>query len=210
MGRYRTSACATDEVLRITISSLFKDGYLRAGCTTSGVYEWNRNGTPAGQITIEANLDKVCIRLIYTITDRDGIKTDRDYLVFLVTQPSNLGKGVVYYFICPMSGRRCRIIYSAYGSPFFTAREAYQNRLYYHCQMSSRLDKANDDYWRLERGLEKRPKQRRAYMYAGRPTKRYLKDQKTYQRLEKLDEERWSITSMPKKLWPIFQAECRR
>ena len=208
MGRNSTGAYATSEVHRIELGSLFKLGFLKEGGTTRGNYSWDRNGTPAGHITIEGNLDLLSIRLIYTLTDNgSGEKVDRDYKVSLIARPSNLGKGQVYFFLCPYSGRPCRILYSAYFSPYFKCKAAYKTPLFYDSQMSSRLDKANDDFWRLERALMKRPRQRKAYNYAGKPTRRYLKQQRDFQRLEELDNERWSQSSMPKRLWATFHAE---
>src|SRR4051794_10619144 len=115
---------------------------------------------PTGSIScVSSYLENDCnkyLELIYTLTSRrDGTKTNRQYKVYLDEVDSNLSKGKVLYFLCPESGRRCRILYSAYGSYLFKSREVYRYRLYYDCQQASKLSKYNDTYWRIESHLKK-------------------------------------------------------
>lgn len=42
-------------------------------------------------------------------TDRDE-KHDIKYKVLIVVIPSNLGKGLIYYFVCLFSHKRCRVL----------------------------------------------------------------------------------------------------
>ena len=117
------------------------------------------------------------ITLSYNKTDHDGKKHDRNYSVFIVSKPSNLGKGQVYYLLCPFTWKRCKILYMGYGSLYFKSREAYRHRIYYPSQLSSQQDKHKDKYWSLERKLER--------LYKAHPKRHYRgKNTRIMQRIE--------------------------
>lgn len=160
MGRPSTGAWTVYESLRIELSYLIKNKYLRKGKKQSSILSWaNQHGKNSGSITIVLSyleeVEEKYVRLIYTSTDKLGQKTDHDYKVFFVQVESNLGKGKVLYFLCPTTGKKCRILYKAYNSIIFKSREAYQNRLYYDCQHASKLDKYNDNFWRIDKYVSK-------------------------------------------------------
>ena len=125
------------------------------------------------------------------------MKKDLSVLLSEITE-QKYQKGNIYYFICPISGKRCKILYMGYGSNYFKCRKAYQNRIYYPCQLSSRLNLHNDIYWRVERQLENLyPKHPKTH-YKGnltRPQKRIktLEEKRNFH-----DEKRWNI--LPKSL----------
>ena len=73
--------------------------------------------------------DELHVRLIYSVTDREGERTDYDYQVSLVTTPCNFG-GVRYWFGCPHCGRRVAVLYLAPGDVYFRCRHC--NNLSYH------------------------------------------------------------------------------
>jgi hypothetical protein len=181
MGRDSTGAWTTDECLRIELSYLLKTKYLVRGRITTGSLAWRYNGNPSGTINILSSWltgegQRPYIRLTYTTTDRaTGVKEDRDDTVYLEARPSNLGKGEVLYFICPSSGQRCRILYKAYGSRIWKSRTAYQNRIYYPTQKSSKRNISNDRYWQLESQIDKLTGKRRPGTYRGKLTKRALR-----------------------------------
>ena len=120
-------------------------------CPFAGTTSWNTGAS----ITFLLSKDEtgICLELIYSKTIKEK-KESFNYKVRIVSVPSNLGKGNNYYFTCPISGKRCKILYMAYGSNYFKCRNAYQNRIYYLCQLSSRLNLNNDIYWRVERQLK--------------------------------------------------------
>lgn len=72
--------------------------------------------------------------------------------IHLVTLRSNLGNGDVYYFLCPQTGRRARVLYRCNGSPIFMHRQAYQ-RLFYTCQVVSKNELHSLMYWRFSNKL---------------------------------------------------------
>src|SRR5690349_11165343 len=103
-----------------------------------------------------------------------------NYNIIIIGMPSNLGKGLVYYFLCPFTHKKCKILYKGYGALHFRSRESYSHRIYYPCQLSSRLDKHNDRYWAIEKKLEGLDKKYTKYHYRGRKTAKK-------QRIERLE-----------------------
>lgn len=115
------------------------------------------------------------------------------YDIRIVSIPSNLGKGRMYYFICPFTHKWCKYLYMGYGSPYFKSREAYSHRIYYASQLSSRLNKPNDIYWRLERQLEVlRPLHPKNH-YKGTVTKAQQRIARLEQKKYVHDEIRWRV-----------------
>jgi hypothetical protein len=99
-----------------------------------------------------------------------------NYQVQLITAPANIGKGRVYYFICPNIGKRCRKLYSV--GERFLHREAFTDCMYesqtYSAksrQLCKMYEKAFDSDKLYEQLYSKHFKR----TYAGKPTKRYLK-----------------------------------
>ncbi len=172
MGRYSTGATTTDASLRLSIKFLKEHGYLENDSFRGGTVNYDVGGTPSGSISISVSTENdPYVELRYTITDNwSGEKTERDYRVDLERVPSNLGKGFRYYFNCPTTGRRCTILYQAYGSHFFKSREAYQNRLYYPSQLESKRFRGIRMF-EEERILMALYSKRRKHTYKGRKTK---------------------------------------
>lgn len=191
----------TKEVMRLELGYLVKGGYIQKGRTIRSSISW----TGGANISIESTYPEgrePQLKLRYTITSRGGEKTDYNYTIFLMEKPSNLGKGYVLYFLCPETGKPCRILYLAYGSTIFTSRETYSGkcRLYYEPQLDSRRGRANSIYWRIERQLEKMNKGRATYTYKGKPTRRALRLDRLREKKERADRIRWSILSYPVKI----------
>jgi hypothetical protein len=150
MGRYNTGAVTTGQCLQVSIKAFTK--HIKEGTNfLVGSMNWDSGGSITVKLLKENNRYFVELDYIKTI---DGEKKNIQYKVLVCTVPSNLGKGEVYYFLCPFSHKRCKVLYMAYGSLYFKSRVAYRHRIYFASQMSSRLDKHNDAYWRLERKLE--------------------------------------------------------
>ena len=200
MGRYSTGAITTGGALRIELSNLLKTDAIKKHCFCYRSINW----TNGSSIRIETSYNTDAgnyIRFIYTNTDREGNKTDKDYKISLVAVPSNLGKGEVLYFICPVTHRKCRILYCCYGSDIWKSRMAYQNRIYYNSQISSKRSYWNDRYWDYENKIEKLEaeniKRRKQYTYKGKPTKFALKMEKLNMLRDHYDNSRWMPESFP-------------
>ena len=87
-----------NEALQINISKLKGWGYLIPQQIKSGTLNWSRNGNQTGSISIKVNTHskQPYIELNYKYRDET-----RNYKVSLVSMPSNLGKGIIWYFLCP-------------------------------------------------------------------------------------------------------------
>ena len=160
MGRHSKGAWTVYESTRLEMSFLLKKGYIRKNYIGTGQLTWNNGrGEKIASAGFRSSYlmdeDERYVELTYTVTTRDGQKTGYNYKIYFVEVPSNLGKGKILYFQCPRTRRKCRILYMAYGSPKFICRQAYCYRIYYDCQVASKLRKYNEAYWRLESHLKK-------------------------------------------------------
>jgi len=188
MGRLSTGAMKTAGVCRIDMRYLTKWGAFKySNCSIP--MSWS-DGSSIGMNLINFN-NASYLELNYTLTDRAGIKHDLNYKVYLDKVPSNLGRGFVYYFLCPTTGRRCRILYRAYGCHTFRSRGAFSYRLYYPAQAGSKrfrvFDKkesAEVKYQRLTEG-----RKRHQDYFKGKRTMYSLKKEISLKRYLMLEEE---------------------
>lgn len=196
MGRNSTGAITTKESPRIELSFLVKDGFIKKNCRTRGSLSW----TNGSSILIESQyleIDK-WIRLVYTLTDRNGDEYNYDYKIYLDTVPSNLGKGDILYFLCPISGKRCKILYRAYGYHKWKSRETYNSRIYYPIQVSSKLGIANDRYWQLKREIDNIYRKKHLKLeYDGKPTRKAKYLEKLEAKRNFWDYARWQNKYLP-------------
>jgi len=58
------------------------------------------------------------------------------------------------YFLCPVTGERCRILYKCYGSKIWKSRDSYSYPIYYPCQVASKKGYFDERYWTIERRLD--------------------------------------------------------
>ncbi len=131
------------------------------------------------------------IRLAYTY---NGI--EKNYQVFLSSMPSNLGKGKIYYFICPVNGSRCRKLYFCGESGIWQSRTAFKTRLYYPYQLSSKYNYNNDRFWSIERQLKDLYSRMVKSHYRGCITRLQLSIERMEEKRKLFDKLRW--TKVPK------------
>lgn len=171
MPRFPTFPILYDDTQQISISKLKEWGFLLPGQIKGGTLTWSINEEPTGSISIMVDTysDQPCIELDYKYQD-----IPRNYIVNLVSLPSNLGKGRVWYFVCPKTNKRCRILYSING--YFYHREAFTGCFYFSQTRSKK--------WRIMEsddicGFRSEKVYRTIYSkhfkkhYNGNPTKRY-------------------------------------
>lgn len=202
MGRYRTGT-TTAETCRIELSYLLKRELLQKGKVTLSSLNW----TNGSSIRIECHYtdEEQYIRLLYTLTSWNGEETELDYKIHLSFVPSNLGKGEVPYFLCPATGNRCRILYRTYGSHIFKSRDAYSQTIFYPSQVSSKIYKYCDEYWRLDKEIKKlKEETRNQTHYNGKPTRRYKRLQRLIEKQNRADYLRFTPAHMPKVLRDSF------
>ena len=87
---------------------------------------------------------------------------------------SNLGKGNVLFFICPVTGRKCRKLYKTQTANIWQCRQAFKNRLYYPLQLCSRMQSYNEKYHAYSFWIYKHSERRLLSNHTGKPTKRHL------------------------------------
>jgi len=176
MPKCSTFPTLYDECKTVSISLLKKNGYLKPDQWKNGTITWSRGEgenkqiTGSISITVNTETESPYLNLDYKSNDKP-IK----YRVHLVSIPSNIGKGVVWYFICPRTGKRCRKLYLA--DTYFFHRSAFQG-CFYENQTYSHKNRKLHNYFEKAFGVEKiyerlNSKHFKTH-YADKPTKRYL------------------------------------
>ena len=178
MGRYYwSSKQVTEDLKRVTIPFLKKNGYLNQEWKSGGI-NWSRNREEIGNIGIQSTIDErwCYVRFSYSQINRDtNEKKEFDYQVQLVTTPCNYG-GVRYWFKCPLSikgqycGKRIGILYK--GGDYFGCRHCYN--LTYESRNLSGIFKATGKTI-SEPELGELHNKIRCKYYAGKMRKRYKK-----------------------------------
>lgn len=161
-----------DEALQLHISKLKEWEYLKPKQVKSGTITWSINGNETGSISIKVNThsQQPYITLDYKYRDEP-----RNYEVRLVSMPSNLGKGLIWYFLCPQTNKRCRKLYSIGG--YFFHRDAFFNCMYDSQTKSKKwreLERLFGGYFVLDKYYEQLYSKHFKKFYKGKPTKRYL------------------------------------
>lgn len=158
-GRYRTrNRGAIEEALRLDMRVLRRRGFLRPGAAATGPVEWTCRGQRSGSIQLTVNLislDDAHAVLTYSANDVPTVQR-----VQLALDPCRFG-GHRFYWVCPVTGRRCVIL--AYAVGRFASRQA--QRLTYATQSEDALDRlrlARDKAEARARGKDGHPRPRGA------------------------------------------------
>ena len=159
-----------EDLKSFSISDLSRWGYVPyCKHLQSGSIEWSRNGKVNSSISITCK--EKSIELSYSWRDEE-IR----YTISLESIRSNLGKGKVLYFVCPITKLRCRKLYLINGR--FSHRTA-QGGAYYESQLRSKymrfLDTHYKDYFIVDKLYSEIQKKHFKKTYKGRLTKRYVK-----------------------------------
>ena len=182
MPKPHTFPTLYDEVKTVSITFLTKHGYLKPNQLKVGSVHWSRNGENIGSISI-----RVCTHSenLFLEFDYKCNQVPIKYKVQLISVPSNLGKGVVWYFVCPRTGKHCRKLYLA--DTYFYHREAFKGCMYEKQTQSKKsryLDKILGAYFKTDQLYEQLYKKNFKKQYAGKPTKNYLKLTQQIQKAE--------------------------
>lgn len=173
MPRYSTYPYLFDESKSISTIKLRKWGYLKTPVHIGSSIIWSRNGVETSSIgiIIKMNDYESSITLKYNCND-----TDYDYKVRLVSIPSNLGKGEIWYFICPFTQKRCRKLHLINGR--FMHRSALPSGMYSKQTQSKtwrQMEKIYSPYFDSEKNYKELHSKYFKRYYNGKPTKRYIK-----------------------------------
>ena len=173
MPKPQTFPTLFDEVKTVSISFLTKYNYLKPNQWQSGTITWSRNGNKTGSISIKVNTQS---ESPFIILDYKCNEVPINYKVRLVSTLSNLGKGIVWFFVCPSTGKRCRKLYLV--DTYFYHRSAFRGCMYEKQTQSKKiryLDKTLGVYFRTDQLFEQLYKKHFKKHYAGKPTKKYFK-----------------------------------
>ncbi len=186
MAKFPTFPTLYDNVLQISIKKLKEFGYLEKNKVITSSLHWSRNGEETASISIRVNTftEPHHIELIYNTNGEP-----RNYKVSLVTIPSNLGKGKIWYFLCPHTHKKCRKLYLIGG--YFLHREAFTGCMYESQTVSKHyrfLENTFGAVFKTERLYEQLYSKHFTKYYKGKPTKKYLRILEQLKKAENIDE----------------------
>jgi hypothetical protein len=173
MGRNSSLPTVYDFCNKINISDLIRWKYFKPNTLVSGTITFKNFNSEYFKVSIQVfNCpDQPYTELNYTI---NGITIN--YRIYFELFPSNLGKGLVWFFICPRSGKRCRKLYLI-GSHFYH-RSAYNFGTYQTQTLGTKdkfLVKQFDKMVKSDNAKRKLYSKNFKKHYKGKPTKQYLK-----------------------------------
>lgn len=162
-----------DECKTLSLSKFKEWGYLEPNSIKSGTVHWSRNEQRYSSISVSIN----------TFADRPYLELDYkcngepiNYKVYLVSIPSNIGEGKVWYFLCPNTHKRCRKLYMI--NTYFLHRTAFKNAMYER-QTYSKHSRDQIRIWEklfcTDKVYDEIYGKHFRKFYKGQPTKRYLR-----------------------------------
>lgn len=179
-GRGNANSITVKEAVRINIDNLKRSKCLNKEAVTSFKSEWSGGASLMGIITYTGKEKTLTLKYLY------GEKP-MEYQIQIAEVKSNLDKGVNLYFICPVTGNKCKTIFCCYGSDIFKSREAYKNRIYYLTQITSKPLRPATRYNVTETKVNELYKLRTAKNYNGKETKRHKRLIKLIDKKHQLD-----------------------
>ena len=174
MPRFANYPKTVEDCLTFRLKSLTENNntYFTSYGVRKGVTSWSRNGEAHSKIDIEVTFlefEKYIV-LKYTASGEQ-----KKYKVKIIEVPSNLGKGYLHYFECPITHKLCRKLYLDIG--MFLHRTAFS--MIYEKQTESKkwrsLTAVFDKAIIPDAVYSERYKKYFKTHYNGKPTKRYLK-----------------------------------
>jgi hypothetical protein len=183
MPKPTTNPTLYDDLIKVTISFLKKNGYLKLNQWRNGTITWSRDAKKISSISIKVNTQPGSE---YLELDYKCNGNQINYKVELVSVPSNIGKGFVWYFICPHTSKRCRKLYLA--NTYFYHRSAFRGCMYRN-QTESKINRLiTQKYKPMYKGNAYDQLQEMYFKlyYNGLPTKKYLRIMKKIRKSESL------------------------
>ncbi len=184
MPKCSTLPTLYDEMRSFSMSTLKRLNLFAADEYRSGQLIWSRRGEQVASINVSTSPEHRVMRLWYHSNGEPV-----DYQIRLEALPSNLGTGKVWYFICPVTGKRCQKLF---GGKYFLHREAYPHAMY-EKQTYSRygryLDKVFSTYHSYEKLYSELNSKYFKTHYAGKPTKRYQRILSGLEHAQRMDNE---------------------
>ncbi|MDV3739515.1 hypothetical protein CMU17_02395 [Elizabethkingia anophelis] len=187
MGRPGYYPTYIEQLKSISTTALKKLGYLESYIhTVNRTVNWiNKYGEKVSAISVSIKTNEKDGFIIFDYTYNQTQKIN--YKVQLIAKPSNLGKGLLWYFVCPETGKVCRKLYLYNG--YFLHTTAFRD-LYYEKQLRSRKIVEWDKRFGLlldDEVYTQRYKKNFKTHYKGKPTKKYLKLTKLIEARERIN-----------------------
>lgn len=173
------NATVLEETISLNVNT-FKI-HLKQNGTFNGKVNWlNYNGIPSSTLSYSLNTNERFIELSYVVYGGSYC-----YKVGLERLPSNLGKGWLWYFICPSTNKRCRKLH--FINSYFFHRTAFEG-VYYEDQIDSKAYRTSNqkhirNQFKIYDLLGKMLVPYYKEYYNGKPTKRTLSYLKRIQKL---------------------------
>ncbi len=174
-----------NDIKCITISDLKKLGYIKPNINKVGSIRWtDSKGVETSSITVQSKINNSLKVLI--IDYKCNNKKSFNYTIPLVTIPSNLGKGKVWYFICPFTYKRCRKLHliDCHFIHRTAIRGVYEKQI--HSKKWRVLDNTFNDYFKIDDYYQELYSKHFTKYYKGKPTKRYLRLMKKINKAENI------------------------
>ena len=184
MAKISTYPTLYHEMLQLNISVFKYNGFLNPEQMKSGVLNWSTGNRPTGKasVTVSTLNGQPYIELSYSFNN-----TPINYKIWLTSTPSNLNNGKIWYFLCPVTNKRSRILYLADGA--FLNREALKNCMYEkqaYSRKQRRFDILCNSITKPDELYEQVNKKYFKKTYAGKPTKKYLRIMEQIQKAESI------------------------
>lgn len=175
MPRYANYNTTVEDCLKYRVKSLTENNnnYLKSYGIRSGVTSWTINGEPHAKIDFKVTHTENGTFITFNYRcNGEPI----NYNVNLISRVSNLGKGEMWFFVCPVTGKCCRKLYL--NGTHFLHREAYRG-LMYESQLKSHstrnMLKVFDAVFVSDEVYDELYKKHFKTHYNGKETKRYKK-----------------------------------
>jgi len=155
--RWNSNTTKTEEVHRVDIRFLKKQGYLSPG--THGSLSWNCDGEPTGDIRFETKHD--AIHLIYKHRRHGEDWQPRNERIAFDRTPCNYG-GDRQWLTCPHCARRVAIVYGlnsgflcrhCYNLPYSSQSEGHLDRMMRKARKISKRIENKDGYFEKPKGM---------------------------------------------------------
>lgn len=187
MPRHSSLPTLFDYCKSLTVSDLKRLGYLERGKKEVGIITWRQRGEITAQIYILVSWGATApaFTLTYRIND-----APRTVTIKLTAVRSNLGRGKLWYFICPHTSRRCRKLYLING--YFCHHSGFRSVFYEQQTLSAKsrgLYQYFRFFWGSENAYEQLYTKHFRKTYKGKKTKRYRRVLRDIERGEGINEE---------------------
>ncbi|MEZ4941150.1 MAG: hypothetical protein R3D58_09790 [Saprospiraceae bacterium] len=185
MAKTPTFPLILDRCYTVSIGDMKRWGSLVPGQYKSGSVYWERAGSREASVGYFAFISRepgqAYIQFNYTC---DGEQIQ--WRVPLLSVPSNLGKGLVWFFRCPVTGKRCKKLH--FIDRRFMHRSAVRGAMYKRQTESKKYRKLNRFFDAYEIGADVLAEMEKPYFkeeYQGKPTRRCLRLIRKAERVER-------------------------